>query len=61
MKTSSQTFRGYIKKSLSEKEMDEASKDFFKHKGPFLSLLEVLKVEKLKATKHTDTKNEYRK
>ncbi len=41
--------------------MDEASKDFFKHKGPFLSLLEVLKVEKLKATKHTDTKNEYRK
>jgi hypothetical protein len=49
MKTSSKTSKEYIKNSLSEKEIDAASKAFSEHKGPFLNILEVLKAEQLKA------------
>lgn len=49
MKTSSKTSKEYIKNSLSEKEIDAASKAFSEHKGPFLNISEVLKAEQLKA------------
>ena len=48
MKTSSKKSKEYIKNSLSEKEINDASKAFSEHKGPFLSISEVLKAEKLK-------------
>jgi len=38
MKTPSKKSKDYIKNSLSEKEIEDASKRFYKHKGPYLTM-----------------------
>lgn len=58
MKTSSKTFdksKVYIKNSLSEEEMDDASKRFCEHEGPYLTLEDVFKIEKSKAKQSSRT------
>lgn len=52
MKTSSKSFdksKTYIKNGLSDQEMEEASEVFLSHKGPYLTLDQIFKIEKQKA------------
>lgn len=48
MKTLSKTSKGYLKNTLNTKELNEASEMFFNHKGSFLDIKTVLKIENQK-------------